>query len=217
MEQKKMTITEKAQFMEDRDDNKNFYDQFDRESPLYHQGCETPVPLGGQKFPNSMPGAYPEGFDPNAPVAPDPSESDPLCINLKAAMTGYREFKKKWTKVADAFVARRIAIKKANKTGIKLMSKKIRTQLNELKAFEEGLQANEHFGGYEAEQEEVVNYIEEVRAETNLDLIDEIKKKVTNLTRALFKLQNGCLKQVKERKKELAQPKAAGGGEAQEE
>ena len=62
-----MTLTEKAQYMEDRDDNKNFYDQFDRNSILYHEGCEKPVPIGGQNIPNSMPNMYPEGFDPNAP------------------------------------------------------------------------------------------------------------------------------------------------------
>jgi hypothetical protein len=75
-----MTLTEKAQFMEERDDNKNFYDQFDRSSILYHEGCEKAVPLGGNAIPNSMPNMYPEGFDPNAPPpkvsTKPPSDSD---------------------------------------------------------------------------------------------------------------------------------------------
>jgi hypothetical protein len=68
-----MTLTEKAAFMEDRDDNKNFYDQFDRNSILYHEGFNVPVPIGEnwdvKRVPESMPNMYPEGFDPNAPVA----------------------------------------------------------------------------------------------------------------------------------------------------
>lgn len=64
---KRMTITEKAAFMEERDDNKNYYDQFDRNSILYHEGCEQPVPIGGQNIPASMNSAYPVGYDPDAP------------------------------------------------------------------------------------------------------------------------------------------------------
>lgn len=55
--------------MEDRDDNKNFYDQFDRSSILYHEGSEQPVPMGGVNIPQSMPTMFPDGFDPNAPPA----------------------------------------------------------------------------------------------------------------------------------------------------
>lgn len=53
--------------MEDRDDNKNFYDQFDRSSILYHEGSEQPVPFDCVKVPESMPTMFPDGFDPNAP------------------------------------------------------------------------------------------------------------------------------------------------------
>lgn len=62
-----MTLTEKAKFMEERDDNKNYYDQFDRNSILYHEGSEQLVPLGGQNIPQSMPNMYPEDYDPHAP------------------------------------------------------------------------------------------------------------------------------------------------------
>lgn len=61
-------------------------------------------------------------------------------------------FKKKWTKVADAFVSRKLGIQRAKKEDVKLMSKKIRTQINDLAAWEaETKGANTHFTGYEEE------------------------------------------------------------------
>lgn len=204
MEQKKKTITEKAQYMEDRDDNKNFYDQFDRESPLYHEGSEIPVPLGGKNIPTTMPEMYPEGFDPNAPPPKDYSEDDPECQNIKAAIASYRDFKKLWTKIADAFVSRKIFISKKGKTGeVKLMSKKIRTQITELKQWEEEQRKNNLFNGYEEDQEKVENFINEIASQTELKLVDDLKKMVKDLTRLIFKRQNDCMGLLKTRKKEL--------------
>jgi hypothetical protein len=200
---KKMTITEKAKFMEERDDNKNYYDQFDRNSILYHEGCETPVPLGGKNVPESMPGMYPEGFDPNAPLPKDYSLDDPLCIDLKDAMASCRQFKKMWTKVADAFVSRRIKIAKAGRDDVKLMSKAIRKQLNDLKEFEEEKKQNETFTGYEAEQDQTLQFIDDCAQKTDLKLVDDIKKSVTKLTRQIFKVQQGCMQAMKARKKVL--------------
>mmetsp|Transcript_4249 Transcript_4249/g.3570 ORF Transcript_4249/g.3570 Transcript_4249/m.3570 type:complete len:226 (-) Transcript_4249:106-783(-) len=37
---------------------KEFADQFDPKSKTYHGGDKTPVPIGGEKIPNSMPTAY---------------------------------------------------------------------------------------------------------------------------------------------------------------
>ena len=44
-----------------------FRKQFDPNSESYHKGLNVPVPLNGQKIPESMPSVYPEGFDHNQP------------------------------------------------------------------------------------------------------------------------------------------------------
>lgn len=204
MEKKKLTLTEKAQFMEERDDNKNFYDQFDRESILYHEGCETQVPLGGKNLPQSMPAMYPEGFDPNAPPPKDYSADDVRCQEIKVAIASFRDFKKKWTKVADSFVSRKLQIAKKGKEGeVRLMSKKIRTQINDLKAWEEEQRQSELFVGYEEQQEKVVAFINEMAPKKDLKLVDDLKVVVKELTRLIFKRQNECMTLLKERKKEL--------------
>lgn len=59
--------------------------------------------------------------------------------------------------------------------------------------------------GYETEQAAVLEYIEVIGKQTSLDLVDELKKKVTNLTRNLFKISQDCLKLFKDRKKVLEQ------------
>ena len=93
---------------EDRDDNKNFYDQFDRESPLFHGGDKTPVPYGEglQKLPESMPTEHPKDFNSEEAIKPDPHNLDPVIINLSTAMAGFRDYKKHWSKVADTLVIR---------------------------------------------------------------------------------------------------------------
>lgn len=78
--------------MEIRDDNKNFYDQFDPKSNLHHGGITTPVPIGGQNVPESMPTEFPEGFDPNAPIPVDHSAEDPQCIEIKEAIQLLKAF-----------------------------------------------------------------------------------------------------------------------------
>lgn len=203
MEEKKiLTQAEKNELMEERDDNKNFYDQFDRESPLFHNGDTTPVPIGGQKVPQTMPQAYPEGFDPNAPLPEDPSEKDPKCQVLKVGITSFGDYKKAWAKISDLFVARELAIKKAKKEGeAKLMTKKIRAQINGLKDLEKEFRENEHFRGYEELQNETYKFIETMG--TDVEKVKVMKPTVTKFTRHLFKLQKDCMTLLKERKKEL--------------
>lgn len=108
-----------------------------------------------------------------------------------------------WTKVADGFVSRKMTIQRTGKTDVKLMSKKIRTLINDLATWEEEAKANPYFKGYEEEQTVVLEFIETIAKETDLKLVDDLKKKVTNLTRLVFKISQECLKKFKERKKIL--------------
>jgi hypothetical protein len=43
----------------------SFRNQFDPTSPDYHHGVLKPVPLGGDRVPETMPTMYPENYDPS--------------------------------------------------------------------------------------------------------------------------------------------------------
>lgn len=45
-----------------------FRDQFDPNSKEFHGGSQIPVPLNGERIPETMQSMYPEGYDPNKPV-----------------------------------------------------------------------------------------------------------------------------------------------------
>lgn len=97
-----------------------------------------------------------------------------------------------------------MAIQNAEKGDVKLMSKKIRELLNELSAWETQARAtNPTFKGFEEEQAKVLEFIEVIAKETNLERVDELKKKVTALTRTIFKINQEVLKLFKDRKKLL--------------
>lgn len=65
-----------------------FRSQFDPSSELYHNGDPTPVPLGGERVPDSMPTAYdPNGYQQDTPM-------DPTYFYLTDARNILLEFKK---------------------------------------------------------------------------------------------------------------------------
>lgn len=191
--------------LEDRDDNKNFYDQFDRESPLFHGGITTPVPIGGKNIPPTMNCAYPEGFDPNAPVSEDKSATDPDCILLKKTISDLKTYKKKWTQIVDSFCKRRTQVDTKELQDVKVMTKKLREQINAAKAFEaECQEGNKFFSGYESEQEAFLNYIEslgKISAGEKEHKIALIKLELQKFTRVVFKQSTESMKLYKDRKK----------------
>lgn len=86
------------------------------------------------------------------------------------------------------------------------MSKVIREQLNALLEWEaQHKSVNPSFTGYETEQVVVLEFIETIGKQSQLELVDELKKKVTSLTRIIFKISQDCLKLFKDRKKVLEQ------------
>jgi hypothetical protein len=190
---------------EDRDDNKNFYDQFDRQSPLFHGGDMTPVPYGEgvQKVPQAMPTEFPEGFDPNQAAQPDPSNSDPLVIALKSAMDAYRDYKKHWSKVADVFVVRGQGLEKAGKTDEDYVDSKIRDEIAIAENFAKQQESNKSFTGFEDLRKKLLEFVESIGKDMKKGKEDS-KTEITNFTRLLFKLQNEQLAKIKARKKELA-------------
>lgn len=193
---------------EDRDDNKNFYDQFDRESPLFHGGLMTPVPYGEgiQQVPKSMPTEFPDGFDPEKAAQPDPANSDPQVVQFTEAMGGFRDFKKIWSKVADLFVARGQGFEKdGHKEGQApeaYVDSKIRDEIAKAAAFEATLSANPHFVGYQDGQNKLLAWVETVGTDLKKGREDS-KTEITTFTRLLFKLQNECMAKIKDRKKQL--------------
>lgn len=194
--------------MEDRDDNKNFYDQFDRSSPFFHNGFAEPVPYNDIKVPKSMPNEFPEGFDPNAPVEVDPLDSHPEVVHIAQAMGFFREFKKLWGKIADSFVHRGQQIEKSGEKDVKIMSKKLREELNASEAFEKQCQSNNLFVGYEDGKKAAMKYIEDMGAGTDFKLAKEdAKLEITKFTRIIFKCQNDCMKLIKDKKKALKEAK----------
>lgn len=81
------------------------------------------------------------------------------------------------------------------------MSKKLRTQINEIATWvETEAKTNALFVGYEAEQTALLAHIETIAKETDMALVDDLKKKITAFTRFVFKISSGYLKQFKERK-----------------
>lgn len=193
---------------EDRDDNKNFYDQFDRESPLYHGGLATPVPYGEgiQGLPKSMPTEHPEGFDPEKAAQPDPANSDPIVVQITEAMGGFRDYKKIWSKVADIFVARGQGFEKdGHKEGQApepYVNSKIRDEIAKAATFEAGFAHNTSFSGYTEAKNKLLAWVETVGTDLKKGREDS-KTEITTFTRLLFKLQNECMTKIKERKKQL--------------
>lgn len=96
-----------------------------------------------------------------------------------------------------------MSIQNSGKEDVKIMSKKIRELLISLATWEEEQRANEAFRGYEEGQKLVLEFIETISKQTNLELVDELKKKVTNFTRIIFKITQDSLQQLKNRKKLL--------------
>lgn len=188
--------------MEDRDDNKNFYDQFDRQSPLYHGGDETPVPFKDEKsLPKSMPSEYPEGFDPNAPPKPDPANDDPEVKSLAEAMGFFRDFKKCWSKVADALVARGQLLLKTEEKAT-FVDEKVKKEIKAADEFEEKCKKNPNFTGFDDAKAKVVTFIDNIGEDVKKGKEDS-KVEITAFTRLLFKLQNEMMSKIKLRKKAL--------------
>lgn len=190
--------------MEDRDDNKNFYDQFDRESPLFHAGNDTPVPYGEgiQKLPETMPTEFPEGFDPAEAAKPDPANSDPRVIDLTASMSAFREYKKLWAKVADAFVTRGQILEKTGKTDQEYVNNKIRAEIAIAEEFANQHAENKEFTGFEDQRKKLFAYIEGIGKDQKKGK-EDIKPEITTFTRLIFKLQNQMMANIKTRKKEI--------------
>lgn len=189
--------------MEDRDDNKNFYDQFDRQSPLFHGGDPTPVPFGVQKVPISMPTEFPEGFDPEKAAQPDPANSDPQVIALSASMGAFRDYKKLWSKVADAFVVRGQNLEKGGITEEDYVDQRIRDEIKIAEDFAHQFEDNKEFKGFEDLRKKLMEFIEGIGKDQKKGK-EESKTEITNYTRLLFKLQNEMMAKIKARKKELA-------------
>lgn len=188
---------------EDRDDNKNFYDQFDRQSPLYHNGLATPVPYGVVKVPQTMPSEFPEGYDPNAPQKPDPSQTDPQCIQIVEAMGAFRDLKKHWAKVADSLVARGQHLEKSGNIGEVFVDDKILADIKTANDFEASFAHNVMFTGFSDAKARLLAFIEKIGTDIKLGKEDS-KPEMTTFTRLLFKLQNEMMAKLKARKKELA-------------
>ncbi|CAG9333259.1 unnamed protein product [Blepharisma stoltei] len=68
-----------------------FRSQFDPSSQSYHNGDPTPVPLGGERVPESMPTAYdPNGYQQDTPMDPAYyylSDARNLFLNFKKALS----------------------------------------------------------------------------------------------------------------------------------
>ena len=188
---------------EDRDDNKNFYDQFDRESPLFHRGDMTPVPYDQIKIPEAMPNEFPEGYDPNAPQKPDPSLSDPECIQIIEAMGAFRDLKKHWAKVSDSLVAKGQILEKAGKTDELFVDEKIRKEIKDADEFQAKYESNPLFTGFKDAKQKVLDFIEKIGCSIPLGK-DESKREITTFTRLLFKNQNEMMAKLKARKKVLS-------------
>jgi hypothetical protein len=205
MEDKPDKPAYKRMEFEDRDDNKNFYDQFDRQSPLFHQGDMTPVPYGEgiQKLPQTMPTEFPEGFDPNVATQEDPSNSDPEVIALKAAMDAFRDYKKLWSKAADVFVVRGQQLEKSGKTDEDFVEAKIRAEIAIAEAFAKENENMKFFTGFQDLRKKLFDFIETIGKDVKKGK-EESKVEITTFTRLLFKYQNEMLAKIKARKKELA-------------
>jgi hypothetical protein len=200
--------------MEDRDDNKNFYDQFDRKSPLFHHGDPTPVPYGQQKVPSTMPSEFPEGFDPEQATKPDPHNSDPVVVNLTAAMGAFRDYKKHWSKVADVFVVRGQQLEKKASEGAApetFVTDKLREEIKVAEDFAKGFSSNAEFKGFEDAHKKLLDFIEKIGTDIKKGKEDS-KVEITTFTRQLFKLQNEMMAKIKQRKKDLSKAAPAEGG-----
>lgn len=196
--------------MEDRDDNKNFYDQFDRESPLFHCGDTTPVPYGEgiQKLPVTMPTEFPEGFDPSQPPQEDPANSDPQVVAFTESMAAFRDYKKLWAKVADAFVTRGQQLDKSGKTEEVYVHDKIKAEITVAEDFAKKHADNKEFTGFEDQRKKLFNFIEGIGTDQKKGK-EDIKTEITTFTRLLFKLQNQMMANIKTRKKQLKDVKPA--------
>lgn len=89
-----------------------FRKQFDPHSESFHGGLTTPVPLNGDRVPESMPSMYPEGYDPNS--APEPVDYGEEYRKIEEERKMYQDLKKSLAKlcpVVEAFLRHEEAFK----------------------------------------------------------------------------------------------------------
>jgi hypothetical protein len=69
-----------------------FRKQFDPTSETFHGGSNMPVPLNGDRIPESMPGMYPEGYDPSK--VPEVADYGEGYRKVEADRAVYQDLKK---------------------------------------------------------------------------------------------------------------------------
>ena len=199
----------------DPNSNHDWFNQFDPKSEEYHGSLDRRnVPYGyDQTLPTSMPSEHKPGMTESEAIAQvDPTQNDPVVIEIQAGHKFCGDLKRRLTEFSKAIQTRgELIVKKRGETFVevdgaekeyKLVSPKIVTMLEELKAWIAENAKNPHvddmsvvLGEFWKAVDNLGTDVESVKTTFNVEF--------TKTTRAVFKVQQSTMAKLKARKKEL--------------
>mmetsp|Transcript_2553 Transcript_2553/g.4005 ORF Transcript_2553/g.4005 Transcript_2553/m.4005 type:complete len:195 (+) Transcript_2553:288-872(+) len=177
----------------------SFREQFNRESSNFHNGDPTPVPVGGERVPESMPTAYPDQPQPeDTPMHPD----IPLVMEARNRL---QTFKKALSEVCSAVEARLRASKfkdpEKRQAALADRSAKLGEVCGALNEYKESLGEFQNWvGDFSAVIDEIV--AKAMIEYENKEQYGEYMLMVNRVSQGVFKQTKDLLQTIKELKKQ---------------
>ena len=203
----------------DPNSNHEWYAQFDPNSKEYHGSKDTrPVPVNaenskefGNKVPETMATNYPAGMtEQDVLNQVDLSKDDPTCQEIQVGYKFCGDLKKKLADFGKQVQARAELILKKQKEATEgeeqktypIVSEKIKTLMDELKAFYTEGAKNSHVDSMDDLLNEFWAKVDSLGSDADL-VKKDFNLFCTNTTRLVFKVQNATMAKLKARKEEL--------------
>ena len=189
-------------------EDRNFADEFDKESPFYHGGDETPVPFDMMKIPETMATVYPDEWGRLQQLLEASRDTkDDMCFEIETASCGIRQLKHAWGMAADSILLRITQLEAAEKTKAKpstkqptLLTPKIKELLNACESAEKAWTANAYFVGFQSETAKAMEYLTSLDSQDRKSAKREVKKRCEKLAKLFVALQGQLMEKLKERK-----------------
>ena len=199
----------------DPNSNHDWFNQFDPKSEEYHGSLDRRnVPYGyDQTLPTSMPSEFKPGMTESEAVAQqDPTQNDPIVIEIQAGHKFCGDLKQKLNEFSKAVQKRgELITKKKGETFVaadgaekvyKVLGPTDVKNLEELKAWIAENAKNPHVDDMSVVLGEFWKIVDSLG--TDVELIKtSFNVEFTKTTRAVFKVQQGVMAKLKARKKEL--------------
>lgn len=198
-------------------DHVPFAEEFDRDSPFYHKGNETPVPFDMMRIPETMSTIYAEDDKRLGELIKQKAntENDPICIRMEQAVSGFHCLKKAWSSISDAVLLKASQVEASSKAPTKTFSAKadnaqvlytvkVKGLVQEAANIEKNLQDNEYFKGFDGETLKMREFFTESLALISVaEAKKETKKRIEKLSKHFLTLQNSLIATLKTHKHSL--------------